>query len=210
MARLAIQVPLTAFKIRIPAQTQLKVEVRHTRFCVVTGRVPLACALVAPLQRWRTHGCVSPARVLDVVQMKDEVPSVINTGESIRVQLTLECMQPFQDSPQLQVSFLSVPGTGHAYPLRLPVTVANFVEDVSMPPADFEARWGSLAGEVRTTLSSRNAAHDSADTSSRCVGGPVLTSRFACPPTCLWVGCVSPCSRVDAAASICAWTGARH
>ena len=106
--------------------------------------------------------------------MKDEVPSVINTGESIRVQLTLECMQPFQDSPQLQVSFLSVPGTGHAYPLRLPVTVANFVEDVSMPPADFEARWGSLAGEVRTTLSSRNAAHDSADTSSRCVGGPVL------------------------------------
>ena len=52
MARLAIQVPLTAFKIRIPAQTQLKVEVRHTRFYVVPGRVPLACALVAPLLRW--------------------------------------------------------------------------------------------------------------------------------------------------------------
>lgn len=100
-------VPLTAFKVRIPPQAQLKVE------------------------------------------LKDEVPSVIGVGEAIKVPVTLECMQPFQDPPALQVSFLSVPGTGHAYPLRLPVAVASFVEDVAMGPADFEGRWMMLTGEPR-------------------------------------------------------------
>ena len=36
-------------------------------------------------------------------QLKDEVPSVIGVGEAIKVPVTLECMQPFQDPPALQV-----------------------------------------------------------------------------------------------------------
>jgi hypothetical protein len=100
-----------------------------------------------PLCQWP---CDPRAFVVGVrVQLKDEVPSVIGVGEAIKVPVTLECMQPFQDPPALQVSFLSVPGTGHAYPLRLPVAVASFVEDVAMGPSDFEGRWMMLTGEVR-------------------------------------------------------------
>jgi hypothetical protein len=90
-------------------------------------------------------------------QIKDEVSSVIGVGEQIRVQVQLECLQPFHDSPALQLSFISVPGTGHAYPLRLPVMPCHFVEEVPMSTPDFEARWGGLAGAVSQRCRARSS-----------------------------------------------------
>jgi hypothetical protein len=82
-------------------------------------------------------------------QIKEEPPLSIGIGDTVRVQLTAECLQPFQESPQLQLSFISVPGTGHAYPLRLPFAVCTFIEGVAMASPDFDMRWSGLGGEVR-------------------------------------------------------------
>jgi len=102
-------VPLSSFKIRIPPQPQLRVDI------------------------------------------KDEAASSIGIGETLRVQLIVDCLQPFSESPQLQLSFISVPGTGHAYPLRLPIAASTYVEGVALSSPDFDVKWANLGGEPRET-----------------------------------------------------------
>ena len=77
------------------------------------------------------------------------VPTTIAPRQQLQVAVALECLQPFAEAPALQISFISAPGTGHAYALRLPVSVHSFCEPVAMPAADFKARWTALAGAPR-------------------------------------------------------------
>ena len=78
-----------------------------------------------------------------------DVPESIAAKAQVQVTLTLESMQPFTEPLALQLSFISAPGTGHAYPLQLPIAAHSFCEAVSMPPADYKARWTALAGAPR-------------------------------------------------------------
>lgn len=77
------------------------------------------------------------------------VPSSIAPRQQLQVPIAVEALQPFAEAPVLQVSFISAPGVGHAYALRLPIGVHSFCEPVAMPPADFKARWTALAGAPR-------------------------------------------------------------
>ena len=58
-------------------------------------------------------------------------------------------MQPFVEPLPLIISFITTPGTGHLYPLTLPVALHNFCEPVAMAGDDYKARWGALAGAPR-------------------------------------------------------------
>jgi hypothetical protein len=74
------------------------------------------------------------------------LPASVAPKSQARVDITVESKAPFTDHPVLQLSFISAPGTGHAYLLSVPVAVANFCNSVPLPAADFKARWGALAG----------------------------------------------------------------
>jgi AP-2 complex subunit alpha len=70
----------------------------------------------------------------------------VSVGAQGAVPFSIECMAPFVDSAPLQVSFISNPGTGHAYALRVPVGASTFCEPVELPGPDFKTRWTALAG----------------------------------------------------------------
>jgi hypothetical protein len=74
-----------------------------------------------------------------------EVPAAIAPGAQARVTVTLAARAPFDAPPQLQLSFISTPGTGHAYPIALPLTPTNFMAPAPLPGDQFKARWGALA-----------------------------------------------------------------
>ncbi len=78
-----------------------------------------------------------------------DVPSTVGVKQQVQVPITVECMSPFTDPPALQISFISQPGTGHAYPLKLPIAVNNFCESFSLAAPDYKTRWGQLAGQPR-------------------------------------------------------------
>ncbi len=78
-----------------------------------------------------------------------DVPSTLAPKAQAQVTIDLACLTPFSDFPQLQLSFISEPGTGHAYALKVPVSAAQFSEPVAMPGADFRSRWTALAGAPR-------------------------------------------------------------
>ncbi len=78
-----------------------------------------------------------------------DIPASVAPRAQVQVAIAVEALTPFTEAPALQVSFISEPGTGHAYALRLPVSVPHFCEGVAMPGADFRTRWGALAGAPR-------------------------------------------------------------
>ena len=78
-----------------------------------------------------------------------ELPAAIAPKSQAQVTLRVESKAPFTEPPVLQLSFISTPGTGHAYLLSVPVALANFCTAVPMPPPDFKAKWGALAGAPR-------------------------------------------------------------
>ncbi len=78
-----------------------------------------------------------------------EVPSIVAPKSQARVELSVESLQPFLDAPALQLSFISEPGTGHAYALRVPAALHSFCEPIAMAGPDFKTRWGALAGAPR-------------------------------------------------------------
>jgi len=83
------------------------------------------------------------------VTLGGELPPAVAPKSQARVDVTVEAMAPFLDAPALQVSFISEPGTGHAYGLKLPLAAASFCEGVPMGGPDFKGRWGALAGAPR-------------------------------------------------------------
>jgi len=78
-----------------------------------------------------------------------DVPGTVAPRAQVPVPVALESLQPFAEAPALQLSFVSAPGTGHVYPLRLPLALHNFCEPIAMGADDFKARWTALAGAPR-------------------------------------------------------------
>lgn len=109
-------------------------------------------------------------RVPEVAYVKatvGDVPASIQPRAQAQVQISLDCMLPFTEQPQLQFSFISEPGTGHAYALKLPISVAQFCEKVEMNGADFRTRWSAMAGAPKeVTAVIRPASGNAAAVSS--------------------------------------------
>jgi len=128
----------------------VQIGVRST-FTGAEGKVTLfiGCKCEVPLVGLKV-------RVPEVPVLKatvGEFATTVAPRTQSQVPITLESLQPCPDPIALQVSFISAPGTGHAYPLRLPVTVHNFCEPAAMSGDDFKARWGALAGAPREATS---------------------------------------------------------
>jgi hypothetical protein len=111
----------------------------------------------APLSLFKLRTPPVPA----VKAETSEVPSTVAPRAQAQVHLTLECLQPFAEPLALQMSFISTPGTGHVYPLRLPVGLHHFCEPIAMAADDYRARWTALAGaprEVTAVVTPRGGA----------------------------------------------------
>lgn len=78
-----------------------------------------------------------------------DAPGTLSPSSQVPVTVQVKAMAPFAEPPQLQISFISQPGTGHAYPLPFPVAVPNFCDPISMGAEDFKGRWAGLAGSPR-------------------------------------------------------------
>lgn len=74
-----------------------------------------------------------------------DIPASIPPGAQARVVITVSARSPFSDPPMLQLSFISTPGVGHAYPIHLPLSPAAFMAPAPLPPDQFKTRWGALA-----------------------------------------------------------------
>ena len=69
----------------------------------------------------------------------------------VQQQLMFECMQPFVDTPAIEVSFVCE-GVQYKYPMRLPIVASCFVEPLELEEAVFMQRWKALEGEVTEHL----------------------------------------------------------
>ena len=63
--------------------------------------------------------------------------------------LLVEVTAPFDDAPAMRVSFQTMEGVNHEYPLRLPIVATCFMEPVTLEPGAFMQRWKSLEGQDR-------------------------------------------------------------
>jgi hypothetical protein len=98
-----------------------------------------------PLVAFKLRTAPSPAVKAEV----GEVPAAVAPSAQVQVPIALESMTPFTEAPKLLLSFISSPGTGHAYGLSVPVPLHAFCEPVAMEADDFKARWTALAGAPR-------------------------------------------------------------
>lgn len=98
-----------------------------------------------PLVAFKLRTAPSPAVKVEV----GDAPTTIAPKAQLQVPLTLESLQPFTDAPRLMLSFISTPGTGHAYALPVPVALHNFCEPIPMGADDYKGRWTALAGAPR-------------------------------------------------------------
>ena len=73
-----------------------------------------------------------------------EVPAAIAPGAQARITITCSMRGPFAEPPLLQLSFISAPGLGHAYPIRLPLSPANFMAPAPLAADAFKAKWEAL------------------------------------------------------------------
>ena len=104
---------------------------------------------------------VPPAPAALKAEVEGAIPATIGPKVQAQVTVALEALQPFEAAPALQISFISAPGTGHAYPLKLPVGVHSFCDPVAMQAADYKQRWTALAGaprEVTAMIPSANVS----------------------------------------------------
>jgi hypothetical protein len=70
----------------------------------------------------------------------------ISGGEVLHVQLAIQCLRPFNNSPAFTVNFKNV-RERHSYSLQLPITAASFFEAIPTDKATYMTRWKSLESE---------------------------------------------------------------
>uniref|UniRef100_A0A131Z2A7 AP-2 complex subunit alpha n=1 Tax=Rhipicephalus appendiculatus TaxID=34631 RepID=A0A131Z2A7_RHIAP len=73
------------------------------------------------------------------------VEKVIDAGSQIQQIVSVECLQEFQEPPELLVHFLYV-GSAQSVSIKLPVFLNKFFEPTVMNAESFFARWKNLTG----------------------------------------------------------------
>mmetsp|Transcript_33248 Transcript_33248/g.82314 ORF Transcript_33248/g.82314 Transcript_33248/m.82314 type:complete len:353 (+) Transcript_33248:3-1061(+) len=61
---------------------------------------------------------------------------------------SLDVSQPFDDTPVLELTYLSADNCRHVIPLRLPLPMVVFMDPVTMGPSDFFDRWDTHEYEM--------------------------------------------------------------
>ena len=77
---------------------------------------------------------------------RQEPSSRISIADQTKLNLAIECTQPFADAPELTISF-AAGGNRYLYALRLPIVAASFFEPIVVDKAMYMARWKALEGE---------------------------------------------------------------
>ncbi|KAG0413911.1 hypothetical protein HPB47_008941 [Ixodes persulcatus] len=72
------------------------------------------------------------------------VEQVVEAGSQVQQVVSVECLQEFQDPPELLVQFLYC-GSGQSLTLKLPVFLNKFFEPTVMTGESFFARWKNLS-----------------------------------------------------------------
>jgi len=83
-----------------------------------------------------------------VLQTASAMPSSLPAGGNGQMQITGECMLPYEVAPECTISF-AVGGTLHKYPLRLPTVATCFMEPLNLQAQDFMQKWEALQGPER-------------------------------------------------------------
>lgn len=73
------------------------------------------------------------------------VEQVVEAGSQVQQVVSVECLQEFQEPPELLVQFLYC-GSGQSLSLKLPVFLNKFFEPTAMTGESFFARWKNLSG----------------------------------------------------------------
>jgi AP-2 complex subunit alpha len=72
-------------------------------------------------------------------------PPTINNGQETCMKIMANCILPFADVPQLEVSFTS--GSPRVYALRLPILASCYFEPITINKEGYMARWKSLEAD---------------------------------------------------------------
>lgn len=78
-------------------------------------------------------------------------PSTLAPRQQTQQLIHVECKKPFTKSPILSVSFLA--GAHQSIAVRLPLSIAKFIEHVKLGQADFFERWKLIGGPPRESQS---------------------------------------------------------
>lgn len=78
------------------------------------------------------------------VQLKPVEPN-LEAGAQIQQMMTAECIDDYQDTPSLDISF-RYNGVQQKMNVKLPLTVNKFFEPTEMNAESFFARWKNLGG----------------------------------------------------------------
>ena len=81
------------------------------------------------------------------------LPTNVTSGEEINIQIAIECLKPFQESPTIEIQFRSG-HTSHSYSLSLPVIMSSFFEPIASDKPTYMSRWKGLENEVQDIFSS--------------------------------------------------------
>ena len=92
-----------------------------------------------------------------------DVSKVVYPGKPAQVSVQVESLRPFGAPADLQVSFLSAPSNGHAYPLRLPLFPNHFIVPVPVSKEAYAQRWRTLKPEAGIVECAAPAVQDAGD-----------------------------------------------
>ena len=129
----------------------VQIGVKH-RYGAAEGRVVLFIgnkSAATPLVALRVRVPERADGALRASVMQEGLPTSVAPKAQAQVTILVESLKPFAEPPALQLSFISEPGTGHAYLLSVPCSMAQFCEPAPTEGADFRAKWGALAGAPR-------------------------------------------------------------
>ena len=84
------------------------------------------------------------------IQVMQNPPSSLdgNKTDATKIQIQLECMKPFMESPEVTLTY-SIHGITYEFPLKLPISPFSFCEPVSLDGPAYMSRWKLLEGEDR-------------------------------------------------------------
>ena len=74
--------------------------------------------------------------------------ATVQAGQSARCNIEAECMQPYDNAPEMSIT-CAVGATRYHYPLRLPMVATRFMDPVIIDKDEFMKRWNALSDKDR-------------------------------------------------------------
>jgi AP-2 complex subunit alpha len=84
-----------------------------------------------------------------ILDTEEDGGCTVEVRTQAKLLLLVEVLSPFDEVPAIVISFVTIDGTRHEYPLRLPIVVTCFMEPVTLDPGPFMQRWKLIEGQDR-------------------------------------------------------------